>query len=297
MKSNYSLDDLRYFCTVAKLGSFKLAAQSLGMPFSTLSRRIRHLEENLQLRLLNRDAHRVLLTHTGERYFQRFSLLFEEVDHLSDELHHDKSLPKGKIRICAPISASEQFLYSLFSDFSLMYPDIGLDLHISNTLIDIESQAIDVVFRVGNIMVENWIARPLKNIQFILCANPDIYISDIHEPGDLRGKPTVVCHPMASWPLVNPDTGEHCDYQPNQGIRMEVNEVQMGVHGVKSGMGIGYLPDYLAHPLINSGELIQVLPGWTSNERTLFMLYREREFIPVRVRLFIEFVMAHFSGD
>ncbi len=69
MKLNYSLDDLRCFCTVAQLGSFKAAAQQLSMPQSTLSRRIRQLEQDLALRLLNRDAHRISLTQTGDRYF------------------------------------------------------------------------------------------------------------------------------------------------------------------------------------------------------------------------------------
>ncbi|MGL5668328.1 MAG: LysR family transcriptional regulator, partial [Shewanella sp.] len=78
MKPNYSLDDLRCFCAVARSGSFKEAAQSLGMPLSTLSRRIRQLETDLQLRLLNRDAHRVILTSIGEQYFERSVALFDE---------------------------------------------------------------------------------------------------------------------------------------------------------------------------------------------------------------------------
>ncbi|WP_427982666.1 LysR family transcriptional regulator, partial [Agarivorans sp.] len=79
MKPNYSLDDLRCFCAVARCGSFKRAAHSLAMPLSTLSRRIRQLEADLQLRLLNRDAHRVVLTNIGEQYFQRSVALFDEL--------------------------------------------------------------------------------------------------------------------------------------------------------------------------------------------------------------------------
>ena len=297
MELKYSLDDLRLFCSVAELGSFKKAAESLSMPLSTLSRRIRHLEDNLQLRLLNRDAHRVLLTHAGEQYFQRFNLIFEEINHLTEDLHNDKSLPKGKIRICAPISASENFLYPIFADFGMKYPDIQLDLHVSNDLVDIESEAIDVVFRVGNPMVESWIARPLVDIQFILCSSPDTDISNILEPSDLDGKPAVVCRPMKTWQLVNENNQQEFDYQPTKSIRMEGNEVQMGVYGVKEGIGIGYLPDYLAYPKIKSGELVQVLPDWKSKARTLFMLYQEREHQPRRVRLLIEFVISRFSQE
>lgn len=96
MKPSYSLDDLRCFCAVARSGSFKDAAQSLGMPLSTLSRRIRQLEADLQLRLLNRDAHRVVLTSTGEQYFQRSVALFDELDDIDEDLHRDKHQPQGK---------------------------------------------------------------------------------------------------------------------------------------------------------------------------------------------------------
>lgn len=295
MKPSYSFDDLRFFCTVARLGSFKEAAQELDMPLSTLSRRIRQLEEDLQLRLLNRDAHRVSLTHTGEQYFQRSNALFDELGDISEDLHKEKHQPKGKIRISAPINAGSQFLRAVFYDFLLTYPDIQLDLRFSNTLIDIEAEGMDVVFRVGNPVVDYWIARPLKDIHFILCTRPDSCTDTILQPTDLCGHPVIVCHPMSVWQLVNQQTGQEFDYQPQKDIRLEVDEIKMLTHGVKTGLGIGYIPDYFAKPMIDSGELKRVLPDWHSKARTLFLLYRDRDNLPLRVRLFIEFVIARFE--
>lgn len=296
MKPNYSLDDLRSFCTVARLGSFKEAAQDLGLPLSTLSRRIRQLEEALQLRLLNRDAHRVSLTHTGEQYFKRVGALFDELGEIGEDLHQEKHQPKGKIRVSAPVNIGSQLLHSLFLDFLCDYPDIQLDLHFSNSLIDIEAEGMDVVFRVGCPMVENWIARPLKDIHFILCDHPQSSRPEIQHPADLCGHPVVLCRPMLTWQLVNEKHGETFDYQSQKGTRMEVDELQILTKAIQKGIGIGYVPDYFALPMIERGELKRVLPDWHSKTRTLSVLYRERDNIPLRVRLFIEFIMAYFAS-
>jgi LysR family transcriptional regulator, transcriptional activator AphB len=295
MKSNYSLDDLRYFCVVAQLGSFNKAALSLSIPLSTLSRRIRQLEEDLQLRLLNRDAHRISLTHTGELYFERSKALFDELSEIDEDLHNEKHQPKGKIRISAPINAGAQFLRTILYEFLLLNPDIHLDLRFSNSLIDIESEGMDLVFRVGNPVVENWVCRPLKHIHFILCASPSCERKNITHPMDLCGHPMIVCHPMSTWQLVHTETGQEFDYQPNKGIRLEVDEVQMLTHGVKAGLGIGYIPDYFAIPMVESGELTRVLPEWSSKARTLSMLYRDRHNLPLRVRMLLEFVIERFE--
>ncbi|ASI98006.1 LysR family transcriptional regulator [Vibrio rotiferianus] len=297
MKPNYSLDDLRCFCAVARSGSFKLAARSLGMPLSTLSRRIRQLEADLQLRLLNRDAHRVVLTNIGEQYFQRSVDLFDELNDIDEDLHRDKYQPKGKICISAPINAGSQFLRTIFYDFLLQYPEIQLDISFSNSLIDIEAEGIDVVFRVGNPVVDNWIARPLKHVHFILCSHPDYDISGITTPDELCGHPTIICRPMIPWQLVHKESGQEFDYHPNKGVRLEVDEILMLTHAIKKGLGIGYVPDYFALPMIAQGEMNHVLPNWSSKVRTLFMLYRDRDYLPMRVRLFIEFVMMHFNEN
>lgn len=295
MKPSYSLDDLRCFCAVARSGSFKDAAESLGMPLSTLSRRIRQLETDLQLRLLNRDAHRVALTCTGEQYFQRSVALFDELNDIDEDLHRDKYQPQGKIRISAPINAGSQFLRTIFYDFLLQYPDIQLDLSFSNSLIDIEAEGMDVVFRVGNPVVENWIARPLKHIHFILCSHPGYDISSITTPDRLCGHPTIICRPMIPWQLVHKESGDEFDYHPNRSVRLEVDEILMLTHAIKTGLGIGYVPDYFALPMIAQGEMNHVLPDWSSKVRTLYMLYRDRDHLSMRVRLFIEFVIMHFK--
>ncbi|TYK64567.1 LysR family transcriptional regulator [Colwellia echini] len=295
MKANYSLDDLRCFCTVAKLASFKKAAESLNMPLSTLSRRIKQLEEDLQLRLLNRDAHRVTLTHTGGQYYQRSYPLFDELNDVGQDLHQEKHQPKGKIIITAPIYSGKQFLRSVFYEFLLAYPEIQLDLRFSNTLIDIEEQGIDIAFRVRNPTIDNWVIRQLKTTRNILCGHPEKSFKHIKHPDQLTELPKVICSHLSPWQLENQLTGEKYNYHPNHLIRLEVDEIEMMTHAVEKGLGVGYIPDYLALPLIKAGKIKRLLPDWQSEKQPFSMLYRDRDNMPLRVRLFIDYVLKHFT--
>lgn len=295
MQSNYSLDDLRSFCTIVKLGSFKKASDNLGMPLSTLSRRIRQLEDDLQLRLLNRDAHRVTLTHTGSQYYDRYCVLFEELNEIESDLNEEKHTAQGKIRITAPIYLGQHFLSSLFCDFLLQYPDIQLDLRFSNSLIDLEEERIDVAFRMRNSTIDDWVARQLKFTSNFLCCHPSLSLEHINHPDQLDALSKVTCFRLVPWQLDNQITGEKCDYHPVNLIRLEVDEVQMMTYAVKMGLGISYIPDYIALPMIERGELKRVLPDWQSEGQVFSMLYRDRKNMPLRVRLFIEYVLKHFA--
>lgn len=295
MKSTYSLDDLRYFCAVVRLGSFKEAANALNMPLSTLSRRINQLESDLGLRLLNRNAHRVTMTNIGERYYERSYPLFEELSLIDEDLHKDKHHAKGKIRISAPTSAGQKLLSDTFYDFLLQYPDIQIDLSFSNDLIDIDAEGIDITFRVNNPIVDNWIARPLRDIHFILCAHPEQDITHITSPEKLDGHSTIIGPPIVQWELENKQTREEQVYYPQKGCRLEVDDVFMLPKAVKAGLGIGFIPDYVALPMIKQGEMSRVLPHWQSKARTIFMLYRDRDHLPMRVRLFVEFTLKRFQ--
>ena len=295
MAASYSLDDLRYFCTIVKLGSFKKASINLGMSLSTLSRRIRLLEQALQLTLLNRDAHRVTLTHTGELYYDRYRKLFDEVECIEQALCDEKDQPKGKIRICAPIYMGKHFLSPIFCDFLLQYPDIQLDLRFSNNLIDIEKEGIDIAFRVRNPAIDNWVIRELKLTHNVLCAHLNHDYQSITHPKQLEEQPKVTCVGLVPWQLKNQQTSEEYSFNPNTHVRLEVDEIQMMKQAVESGVGISYIPDYIALPLIKAGKLKHILPDWQSKGQPFSMLYRDRKQIPYRVRLLIEHTLQHFT--
>lgn len=297
MKFNYSLDDMRCFCAVAQHGSFKQASAALEIPLSTLSRRVAKLEEDLAIRLLNRDAHRVQLTHAGQRYYERSLPLFEELNDVAVCLQQDNTQAKGTIRISAPVNFGAHVLAQHFNAFLLKYPDIQLDLRLSNQNIDIEEEAIDIAFRVGDHSAIHWIGRHLTNIRFVICGSVNLDMSSLKTPADLENFPTVLCYPMSTWKLQHTTSGEMQTHQPSHNIRLKVDDISLLTRAIQDGLGIGFMPDYHAQPLIDSGELRQVLPEWSNQPRGCQMLYRDRDNMPFRLRLLIDFMIKCFNDN
>lgn len=295
MKFNYSLDDMRSFCAVVRYGSFRQASIMLDMPLSTLSRRVAKLEADLALRLLNRDAHRVQLTHAGQQYYKSSAHLFDELENVASCLLQDKNEAKGTIRISAPVNFGSDILAPHFNAFLKQYPDIHLDLRLSNQTIDIDAQAIDIAFRIGEHSADHWIGRQLTNIRFMICAASDIDVSDIQTPNDLAGYPTVLCTPMSTWHLQHHTTGEVQTHQPTNNIRLKVDIISLLTGAIADGIGLGFIPDYDAQPLITSGGLQQVLPDWNNQPRGCQMLYRDRDNMPHRMHLLIDFILKRFG--
>ena len=295
MKFNYSLDDMRSFCAVVRYGSFRQASVMLDMPLSTLSRRVAKLESDLALRLLNRDAHRVQLTHAGQQYYKSSVHLFDELENVAVCLLQDKNQAKGTIRISAPVNFGSDILAPYFNAFLKQYPDIHLDLRLSNQTIDIEAQAIDIAFRIGEHSADHWIGRQLTNIRFMICASSNTNISAIHVPSDLTGYPTVLCTPMSTWHLQHRTTGEVQAHQPMHNVRLKVDNISLLTRAIADGIGLGFIPDYDAEPLIASGHLQQVLPDWHNQPRGCQMLYRDRDNMPYRMHLLIDFMLKCFD--
>lgn len=297
MKFNYSLDDMRYFCAVAQHSSFKKASEILELPLSTLSRRVAKLEEDLGIRLLNRDAHRVQLTHSGQRYYERSFSLFEELNDVALCLLQDKTQAKGIIRITAPVNFGMHVLAQHFNAFLVHYPDIYLDLRLSNQNIDLEGEAIDIAFRIGDHNTGHWIGRHLTNIRFVICGSEKLNIPNLKSPCDLEGFATVLCAPMSTWKLQHNTSKERKIHKPTQNIRLKVDDISLLTRAIQDGIGIGFIPDYHAQPLIDSGVLKQILPEWSNQPRGCQMLYRDRDNIPFRLRLLIDFMVKRFNEN
>ena len=294
MKLNYSLDDMRLFWVVAQQGSFKLAAEYLAIPPSTLSRRINLLEQSLGLRLLHRDAHRLNLTATGQIYLERCGPLFNELNQVSGELNAEKHQAIGKLRISAPINTTYRWLGASLNAFQLKYPKIDIDLSLSNLNIDVSESAIDVAFRVGESSHPDWIARPLTSISFVLCASAALADwQQISTLAMLDNFPMIVAKPVTVWRLQHKMTRQNCEYQPRMNVKLAVDDMSIACQAVVAGLGVGLLPVSMARDYIERGELVQLLPELEGVSRFAYLMYRNRDNIPLRVRLLIDFMLAN----
>jgi LysR family transcriptional regulator, transcriptional activator AphB len=294
MKPEYSLDDLFMFWKVACNGSFRGAAAEMDIPVSTLSRRIARLEQDLGVRLLHRDAHRLQLTSAGEQYLLRCGPLFTELGQVSEGLLEEAREASGTLRITAPVNITHQWLGDLLNRFMLQYPRINLELILSNNNVDILANQIDLAIRVGDPGLDDWIARPLRQTGFLLCAGrQQTDWQQIRHPRELADLPLVIAPPVTTWQLQRQDGAENWGFTPGGNVRLAVNELDSATRAVAAGIGIGLLPCWLAQAAIQRGEIVQVLPEWRGQRRLSCLVYRDRDQQPLRLRLLIDYLMAH----
>ncbi|HEY9042261.1 MAG TPA: LysR family transcriptional regulator [Rheinheimera sp.] len=292
MKPNYSLDDMRLFWLVAQAGSFRQAAEQEGVPPSTLSRRINALEQTLGLRLLHRDAHRINLTGTGRQYFERFGPLFNELDDISGDLHAEKHEPAGTLRVAVPVNTMYRWLATALNQFQLRYPKIDLDIRMSNWVIDVGEQAIDLAIRVGEPALQGWIARPLTRVQSLLCVSSRaVQWHQITHPSELVQYPLVVSSPINVWRFEHQHSEQQFEYRPQGNVRLTVDDMNIAMQAVAAGVGIGYLPRRVVLEHMQQGELMALAPDWLGPLRKTYLLYRDRDNQPLRLRLLIQHLL------
>jgi|GEM_PF-327584 len=295
MNHRFSLDDMYRFCILAQAGSYRLAAQQLGVPVSTLSRRISQLEQQLQVRLLHRDAHRMTLTESGRQYLEMCSPLVEELQSVSNTLHDDQHGSQGIIRISAPVDISQAWLGEVLNRFMLEHPRISLDMTISNRNIDLPDHSIDLAVRVGEQQNSDWIQRQLFDIPFAFYRAPakDCWQS-LASPQELDEWPLILARPLSRWHLLH-KSGASQTYQPGANIRCAVDNMALAARTVAAGLGVSLLPRTTAESFCQSGELVQVESPWQGEVRKVCMLYRDRDNQPLRLRLLIDFMLGLFQ--
>lgn len=282
--------NLFLFVRVVEKGSFRAAAEHLHIPFSTLSRKIQNLEEQIGCRLIHRSPRRLTLTEVGQQYYQRCQPLFSELDQIVLSLDKDIHSPQGMLHITAPVGLAGKLLQPWFEEFLLVYPDIQLDLHLVNRQLDLLSEGIDVAFRIGALNIHDWVARPMFESHFSLCASP-AFIQQYGLPESLER--------LTEYPLIMYRSAPAWHFRNSAGVeqtisatpRLLVDELSSAVGAVKSGLGIGNLPDYFVRELTESGEISVLFPQWHTPGRLVHLLYPNRDYLPLKVRLFIEFIM------
>lgn len=283
--------NLFIFVKVMEKGSFLSASRALNMPTSTVSRRVQQLEDSLGYRLLHRSSRKLALTEAGELFFRRCQPLFAELELATQALDGELTSPSGELRVTAPVSLSSELLAPWFFEFMEQYPNIRLELMLVNRNIDLIDEGIDIAFRIGEIKLKDWVSRSLFHSRFTLCASPAF----VEEHGDLK-------HPseLAELPLIIPRRSPVWQFRHQSGeqfsiggqSRVRVDELNTAAKAIACGLGVGNLPNYVIREWLEEGRLVRLLPEWEPNGRDVQMLYPHRKYLPAKVRLFIEFMMA-----
>jgi DNA-binding transcriptional LysR family regulator len=285
---------LNIFLSVARAQSFSQAAHDTGLTTPAVSRAIAQLEEHLGVRLLHRTTRRVNLTDEGARLFELADAGLRLLDEAMDKTIYSKQQAGGLIRIAAPRSLGVKLLVPVIAAFQQRHPDIHFDVTLDDHFTDIVANKIDVGFRAGNAPERNVISRTLGAMSLVVCASTQ-YVTQHGFPRSADDLPQHRCTGFR-----HPNTGRTVPWElliGNEFVFKDVpavatfNDVDAEVAAVRSGIGIGQLPDYLVVNDLAGGGLVTLLPQCATSRLGVFMFYSERERIPARVRQFIDFVM------
>ncbi|MEZ8143393.1 LysR family transcriptional regulator [Enterovibrio norvegicus FF-454] len=290
------LDDLNLFRLIVENGSYTLASKKTGIPVATLTRRIQALEEDIKIKLLHRDARKLSLTEAGRGFYEKCSPLLEQLMEATESLSECCKGESGTLKISAPSNIAMKLLQPMFSAFLTKYPDIKLDLELSNDSTAQHSDDRHAFIRIGPQRDSSLIARKLHTVKDILVASPEYTTnhSPLSDAADLTQHHLLKGWPLMRWRLTNQQGQQLCITQ--QG-RFEASELRLVRAAAKDGLGIALIPDVLVQKDIESNELVQVLPEWTTCPRDIFLMYHGKTNLPAKLRAFIDFAFGYFHTN
>lgn len=291
------LNEILVFTRVVETKSFTGAADVLGLPKSTVSRKLAQLEERLGVRLLQRTTRKLALTDAGEAYYERCSHIVADVLAAEQVVADMQTAPRGMLKVSAPVDLATTYLGPVFAAFCCAHPEISVELEAADRLVDLIEEGFDLGIRFGPLAESSFTTRRLCKIRMQLWASPE-YLAKRGTPtsaDELDGHDRVLFTPvtrMQSWELAGP-SGESIELA--RPARFVSNNVAAVRAAILSGGGIGILPNFLVAADVASGALTQVLVGWEGLVTEVFAVYPGRQNLPPKLQLFLEHLAASFN--
>lgn len=284
------LNDIVVFTKVVETKSFTGAAEALGLPKSTVSRKLAQLEERLGVRLVQRTTRKLALTDIGEAYYERCSRIVADVAAAEQLVTDMQSTPRGRLRVTASVDFSTRFLGEIIAEFLAQHPEINVELEATDRVVDLIEDGFDLAVRFGQMPESTLIARKLCSLHLILCASP-AYLARRGTPKhveELDEHDHVLFTPSSrnqTWTLVN-----HSDqtYEFGRPARLATNNYGAVVDVARAGGGIAAISEFMVTEEIKSGALVRVLPEWQTRPTDVHAVYPARQNVPPRLALFLE---------
>ena len=290
---------MRVFMRVVEAGTFTKASDSMSIPKPTVTKLIQSLESHLRVKLLNRTTRRVTVTPDGAAYYERLTRLMADLDELESSLADAQASPKGKLRVDVGGAAASLILIPALPKFHALYPDIQLELGVTDRPIDLISDNVDCVIRGGELTDLSLVARRVATLPFVTCATP-AFLKTHGTPKDPHA--LKVGFPIASYfstrtgritPLHYEKNGEVVDIEARHVLA--VNESNAHVAAGLTGLGLMQTVDFMVRPHINSGALQVVLADWQQPTVTVHVVYPPNRHLSAKVRVFVDWVAELFA--
>lgn len=283
------LNDMALFVEVVKARSFRRAAEIIGMPNSTLSRRISGLEKAIGLRLLHRTTRRIEVTEAGQLYFERCKRIVDEARLAHEQLGEMLAQPSGVLRASLPVDFATTFLAPQMAEFARRYPGISFEFDLTPRRVDLVSEPYDVAIRMGDQPDSNLIARRLALLPRYLYASPG-YLERHGAPSlpaDLAAHECLRMLAAEASVLTLHNAAETVEIAI--GGRFRLNSVGMIKRLATLGLGVAILAEEIAAEDVSEGRLRRVLPEWQATPIPVYAI-TETRLLPAKTQRFIEFL-------
>ncbi|WP_232493136.1 LysR family transcriptional regulator [Novosphingobium kaempferiae] len=285
------------FAKVAEVGSFSHAAEELGLASTTVSKAITRLEQRMQTTLFHRTTRKLSLTETGRLTVERAARILADGRAIEADIVEEAAIPRGKVRVACPTAFGLATIVPILPSFLLEYPDIELDLCLTEDEVDLIGSGFDVCLRLGQ--PPDSTLRTVRLLSFIrpLVAAPSLIekLGMPAHPAELARYPAIIPTNVpwgVDWEFDHPD---HGPATVRMAGRFHINHAGAVVPAAVAGIGVALLPDFFIARELEDGSLVRILPEWSAATKSAYMVTPPGVARPARVRVLIEWLRGHYA--
>ena len=290
---------MRVFCNVIEAGSFVAAAERMGQSTTAVSRLVAQLEAHLNVRLLNRTTRRMHPTHEGFAYFERCTQLLADLEEAEASVSGEARQARGRLRLTAPIALATLRMAPAFAAFSRAYPEITLDIVLSDNLADFVEEGLDLAIRIGRVGSENLVARHIGSTTLLVAASPG-YLARAGTPNHPDELGNHACFTYTHSATGNQWQFEHAGDPPASvriGGPVNANNGMMLAEMAVADGGVVLAPCFILQPLIDAGRLVRLLPEWNLRRLPIHVVYPTRRHLSAKVQAMTAFLVDWCARD
>lgn len=295
---HFDLNSARVLLRVVQEGSFRNAARALGMPKTTVSRKVAELEEQLGAQLLQRTTRTLALTDAGAAFLEEAEGALARLDAAGEAVAALQREPRGKLRVTTTVPLGELFLAPILADFLAAHPKLEALVHLTDRPVDLVTERFDVALRVGSLQDSALVARLVGTSSYRVVASP-AYLA---QHGTPRRPSELSAHAClrftrsgaaarSTWPF---GTGKRALEVPVSG-RLVSDDFVLLRRAAERGLGVARLPILVVHEALRAGALVSVLEGYATTPTPVHLLHHGGRYVPPRTRTFLDFVQPRLA--
>jgi DNA-binding transcriptional LysR family regulator len=290
------LTDVAMFVRVCATRNLSAAGREFGLSPAASSARMAQLEKQLGARLLHRTTRQITVTQEGEAFLEQAQTLLDAAEQAMASVGQGTAQVRGLLRVASSVTFGRAHIVPAIGDFLRAYPEVQLDLRLSDGQHDLAADGIDVAVRIGPLRDSALVMRPMARSRTVLCAAP-AYLKQHgtpQHPSELQQHQCLVLQAMDPWRLRAPDGSELI---LRVGGRLRSDSGLAIRDAAVDGLGIALLATWHATEQLRSGQLVRIMPGYQSDDSMISAVYLNRKFLPPKSRAFIDFFSQRLADD